>query len=368
MMVTTGSKFFFAVTAILGAILSIELLLHLLSPGVYLFGIDTQQAIIMVSAMVACSFLGGLSIALRDSDAPITSAPLAPVPHVSSSLWPVVAGVAITLMALGLVTDKRIFGVGLVALLGAGFEWMIQGWADKASADTGYNASVRSRFMHPIEFPLLGFAIIGSIMFGFSRIMLSLNETGAIILFAVVGSLILLAAVALSSRSGFSRQTLAGVLGVGFAVLVVFSVVGVSRGEHKADENVAEVDKKASNAVADKANTLASVNATAAAIEFRHDGVVLPGLLVPRALNTNLMFRNDTGEKAQLVVESVRVVVDKEGTSKIEKVDLATEFIGNGKSKVLTINVPKASAQDKPYTISVKLASGKSIDATYGVR
>jgi hypothetical protein len=367
MMVTTGSKFFFAVTAILGGILSLELVIRLLSPGTYIFGLDTMQSIVMVSAMLACAFLGGLLVAFRDSETPADST-LAAAPHVSSSVWPVVAGIAITLMALGLVTDKRIFGVGFVVLLASGFEWMIAGWADKASADPAYNASVRSRFLHPIEFPALGALIIGAIMFGFSRIMLSLNETGAIILFAVVGTIILLVAVGLASRTSFSRQKLAGVLGVGVIAIAAFSILGISRGEHKAEENIPEVEKKASNAVANKANTLASVNATAAGIEFRHDSAVLDQLLVPRALNTNLMFRNDTGEKAQLIVESVKVVTDTEGKTTLDKVEYTTEYIGNGKSKLLTINIPKASAQDKPYKIVVKLESGKTVDASFGVR
>jgi hypothetical protein len=366
MMVTTGSKFFFAVTALLGAILSVELVIRLLSPGTYIFGLDTMQSIVMVSVAIACAFLGGILIAFRDSEAPADSVAAA-VPHVSSSVWPVVAGIGITLMALGLVTDKRIFGVGFVALLASGFEWMIAGWADKASADPAYNASVRGRFLHPAEFPVLGTLIIGFIMFGFSRMMLALNETGAIILFGVVGTLILVAAVVLARRTTVSRQMLAGVLGLGAVVIVAFSITGIALGEHPHEE-VPEMEKKATNAVANKSNTLASVNATEAGIEFRHDSVILDQLLVPRALNTSLMFRNDTGEKAQLVMESVKVVTDADGKVTEEKVELATEYIGNGKSKVLTVNIPKASAQAKPYVIMVRTESGKTIPATFGVR
>jgi hypothetical protein len=96
--------------------------------------------------------------------------------------------------------------------------------------------------------------------------------------------------------------------------------------------------------------------------------VVLDQLLVPRALNTSLMFRNDTGEKAQLVMESVKVVTDQDGNSKPEKIEIATLFIGNGKSKLVTVNIPKASPEDKPYVLTVRTESGKTIDATFGVR
>jgi hypothetical protein len=367
-MITTGSKFFLAVTGILGAILSLELLVHLLSPGAYVFGLDTTQAIVMASAAVACAFLGGICLAIRDGES--TGSPTALVasrPHVSSSLWPAVTGVAITLMALGLVTDKRIFGLGFVALLCAGFEWVIAGWADQASSDIAHNASVRGRFLHPIEFPVLGFLIIGSVMFGFSRLMLSLNETGAIIAFAVVGTVILLAAVFMASRSGMSRNALTGVLGLGVVALVVFSVVGISRGEHNVAENIPEVEKKAANAVADKANTIASVNATAAGLEFRHDSQIVAHLQIPRALSASLMFRNDTGEKAQLVVHSVKVVTDAEGASKIVEDEFATEYIGEGKAKLLTVRIPKASTE-KPYDIVVITESGKKIATTFEVK
>jgi hypothetical protein len=364
MMITTGSKFFFAVTGILGAILGLELVIHLLSPGAYVFGIDTQQAIIMVSLMLVCAFLGGIAIASRDGEVEAGATTLAR-PLVSSSLWPVVTGVGVTLLALGLVVDRRIFLLGFVMLLAAGFEWMVQGWTDRASADADYNASLRGRFMHPVEFPVLGFLIIGFIMFGFSRIMLSLNETGAIILFAVVGTLILLVAVALASRSGMSRQTLAGVLAIGVAALLVFSVVGIRRGFHDSAENVPEVEKKGANAVADKANTLASVFATPGGLEIRHDGVTIDKLYVPRALNTNLLFRNQTGEKAKLVVDSVKVVTDAEGKSTEELLEMETEYIGEGDAKVLTINIPKASS--KPYDMKVVTESGKTFPTTFVV-
>jgi hypothetical protein len=367
-MITTGSKFFLAVTGVLGAILSLELLVHLLAPGSYVFGLDTTQAIVMASAAVACAFLGGICLAIRDGES--SGSPTALVaarPYVSSSLWPAVTGVAITLMALGLVTDKRIFGLGFVALLCAGFEWVIAGWADRASSDVAHNAAVRGRFLHPIEFPVLGFLIIGSIMFGFSRLMLSLTETGAIIAFAVVGTLILLGAVFMASRSGMSRNAVTGILGLGVSTLVVFAAVGINSGEHRAVENIPEVEKKAANAVADKANTIASVNATAAGLELRHDGEIVEHMIIPRALSTSLLFRNDTGEKAQLVVHSVKVVTDAEGTSKIEDDEFATEYIAEGKAKLLTVRIPKASTE-KPYDMVVVTESGKKIATTFEVK
>lgn len=368
MMITTGSKFFFAVSSILGAILSLELVIHLLSPGAYVFGLDTTQAIIMTSVMMASAFLGFVSIALRDGDTTGEPAAVrAAMPAVSNSLWPAVAGIGITLMALGLVTDKRMFGVGFVALLASGLEWMIQGWSDRASGDAAHNAAVRSRFLHPIEFPVLGALVIASIMFGFSRIMLSLTETGAIIAFGVVGVIILLAAVLMARRTSMSRNALTGVLAVGALAIVAFAIVGIGRGEHVAAENVPEVEKKATNAVANKANTIASVNASATGLEIRHDGEILQPLLVPRALTASLLFRNETGEKAQLVVDSVKVVVDKEGASTIEPDEYMTNFIGEGKATYLTINIPKAS-HDKPYGIRVVTESGKTIASTYEVR
>jgi len=149
----------------------------------------------------------------------------------------------------------------------------VQSWADRASSDPVHNASLRGRMLHPIEFPVAGALTVGAIIFAFSRVMLALPETGAIIVFASLGALVLLVAVFLSVRPRINRNLLAGVGLVAAAAVLGGAIAGVANGEHKGSEETADSKAKA---VADKANTLATIVRTAT-------GFSSSEILVPRS-------------------------------------------------------------------------------------
>ena len=99
----------------------------------------------------------------------------------------------------------------LIALLAATAEWMVQAWSERASADAGFNASVRTRIAHPLEFPVLaaiGFAII---VYSFSRIMLFLSKTGGAVAFALIAALVLAAGFVIAFRPSLRTGAIAAV-------------------------------------------------------------------------------------------------------------------------------------------------------------
>ena len=53
------------------------------------------------------------------------------------------------LVVVGLVTYPVVFVFGIIALIAATVEWMVQAWSERASGDAGYNREVRERFAHP---------------------------------------------------------------------------------------------------------------------------------------------------------------------------------------------------------------------------
>jgi hypothetical protein len=350
-MFTTGSKFFFGITALA----TFSAVVHGIATG------DFAGIIVLVTIAVVSAFLGGFTSWMRDADPRLTEQGVAGVPAaaaVAGTMWPLVGGLSLTMMALGLAVDRRIFGVGVVLLVATIAEWMVQSWADRASADPAYNAKVRGRLAHPVEFPVLGFTIIAAVLFGFSRIMLSLPETGAIVLFTAVGLVVLAVAVVLAKKDATSRKVLMGIGAAGVLALSVGAIVGVNRGEADRTEEAALKSLENPNkAVAAKSSTLATVRATDGSVVWEHDGSAVEEIVVPKGIAASVLFRNQTGKRAKLVVESVEVQTDAGGVTKTVSRPYETEEIADGKVKYLTFVEPKAGK----FKMTIEAEGGEEI-------
>ena len=108
----------------------------------------------LIFAAACLAGLAGVNIYTRDGDvsamdsAALTeSAAARPTPP--NSIWPMVGALGGILVVVGLVTYPTVFIFGIIALLGATVEWMIEAWSDRASADLQHNAEVRGRIAHP---------------------------------------------------------------------------------------------------------------------------------------------------------------------------------------------------------------------------
>ena len=184
----------------------------------------------------------------------------------SPSIWPLVGAFGAGLMTIGLVYDRRWFLGGLVVLVATTIEWTVQAWSDRASDDPEYNARVRGRLMHPLEFPILGALSVVLVIFGFSRVMLAIPKSAAVGVFIGLG-----AARARHRRHpvhapegerGGVRHACSLLGGVG---ILTAGVVGASTGERDELHNHVEetgTDKQTSNAVADKSSVAATVSVT----------------------------------------------------------------------------------------------------------
>ena len=188
-MFTTGSKFFFGAT-----------LLSIIATVVYAVSTGGPTGLMgtigLVSVTLVFGFLAGINFFNRDGNVPaleqgaeLTSA--AAQAPVGRSMWPMVASVGVAGLVVGAVSKPVVFKVSLVVVLAAAVEWMVQGWSERASADAAYNAEVRKRIMHPLEFPILGALGLGAVVYAFSRIMLSVDHGAGRAIFIVLGALIL---------------------------------------------------------------------------------------------------------------------------------------------------------------------------------
>ena len=344
-MFTTGSKFFFglAAAAIAAAI-------------IYWVGTDLEffGVIVLLSLAAVASFLGGVIIAFRDADldAPAVEAAsaadaegIARAPRVSPSMWPIIGAFGLGLVAIGLVYDRRWFLGGLVVLVATTIEWTVQAWADRASDDPEYNARVRARLMHPLEFPILGALAVLIVIFGFSRIMLAIPKSAAVGAFIGLGAMVLVIAAILSAPRRVSGAVLSSVLVLGGVGILTAGVVGASTGERDELHNHVEEtgpEKNTSNAVADKASLAATVTVTA-------DLMTPDSLTLPRSASLNILFTNEDSVPRQLVIEagetpkldaSGQQVKDANGNVIMVPVDFRTDYIGGGKAAVLTVTMP----------------------------
>ncbi len=364
-MFTTGSKLFFGLSAAAAA-----------AGLVYWVGTDLEffGVIVLFSLSAVAAFLGAIIIAFRDADleAPAVEATSAADaegsgrgPRVSPSMWPLLGAFGAGLVAIGIVYDRRWFLGGLVVLIATTIEWTVQAWADRASDDPEYNARVRGRLMHPLEFPILGAVSVLLVIFGFSRIMLAIPKSAAVGVFIGLGALVLVIAAIMSTPKRLSGAVVSSVLVLGGVGILTAGVVGASTGERdELHSHVEETgpEKQTSNAVGDKSNVVATVTVS--------PGTMTPDeLILARSASLNILFANDDDVPRQLVVEggetpkldaSGQQVKDANGTVIMVPIEFRSDYIGGGKATVLTVTMPK------PGTFSFKTQTGDDLGVLEG--
>ncbi len=279
----------------------------------------------LISVATALSLLAGLNLYVRDSnvsamDQESFEASAAAQATARPSLWPLFVGLGATTITLGLATFPVIFVVGIVLLAAGTFEWLVQGWSERASSESSYNSQVRDALIHPLELPVAGAIVFAGIVYGFSRVMLgSPSKTATVVIFSVVGAVLLAVGAFVAVSRGMARQTIAGVCSVGVVALaVVGSIYGLNGEreieEHETTADLAEddhcdtekthADKKASQTVASKSNPSAVISFTGSGLEYD-----VPGfdggyeLTLARSNAHNILFRNETDDYARLVLE-----------------------------------------------------------------
>jgi len=347
-MLTTGGKLFFG----LGAAAALMAVVYALTTDA-LYG-----TIVWGSFATVLVFLGGFLVFLRDADVPIPVATdgeaatpsVASVPPASASVWPLAAAVSAAVLALGLVTDSRFFLLGMVLGICTVIEWMVQAWSDRASADPSYNAGIRGGTLHAVEFPVLGAAAVGVVVLGFSRVMLALPSDASVVAFIAIAALILVVAALVASRPRFSPNLVAVLLALGAIGIVTGGIIGAASGAREFEAHGAEgeavADGESVREVAAKANALATITVAGTEATISYDGGRTSNeLIVPKALNVNVLFVNGDDEPRRLVIEAGERATGEEaadGSEVVEPLEFETHFVEPGKTNFLTFRIPNA--------------------------
>lgn len=364
-MFSTGSKLTIGL-AVLSAV----------SFAVYMVLIDPSSigATALFGLVLALGVVAGVSLHGRDGEERGADEVLATP---SSGMWPVVAAGAAALLLVGTITSPIVFVLGIVAVLAAFVEWVIQAWSDRASADPAFNAAARRRLMYPLEMPILAALGAAVVVVSFSQIMLAIDKSTGAIVFIVVASLVLLAGVLVAMRPGLKRGLVTSIAVVGAVGIVAGGVAGAGSGiredlreaaSHYERRSCGEkrdkyTDKEELKTVSARSAVIATVTLRDGALTMFEEGVgVSTGpLTVPRSNPTSILFRNaDEGEfrlVARLGSEEV-----SEGVSR--DIEVCTQLIPQGAEQILTLTIPKPSIAGTGYFLVVPGRDGTSIEVS----
>ena len=369
-MFTTGSKYFLGVAGFAAAVMVLYIVLVDGAAG---------GAVALASIMVASALLAGLALFNRDGDAKVgdQSAPANAAP-VGSSLWPLVSTVGVVLLGIGLITHEIVFILGLVALFGAFVEWVIQGWSESASSERAYNASVRERIMHPLEWPVLAVVGVAVLVVSFSRIMLAVDhQTGAYV-FIGLGTVVLIGGTFFALRPNLKKSIVVSVCSIAVVLVAAAGLAGVAAGkrsslsEAKAEKHFAHkecgeeksehFDFNAESTVSMRSNPVATVEFVDGKLRARELGLTkyVDQIMIPRGNDVSVLFRNKTDGDHRL---TLFYGTTKVSDDVVEENLTCTQMIGNDKEQILTFKIPKPSiASDKPYEFYVPGVEGQSIE------
>jgi hypothetical protein len=370
MMFSTGFKYFFGVTvlSIVALIMSLALFEKLALVGVAI------SFLIAVGALLA-----GLSAFTSDGttrDANTLTSEL-----VTQSIWPLISAIGVVFLGLGLVTSSVVFFGGIVVLLAAISEWMVQAWSERASTDLAHNTAARKRLLNPIEFPVLAAVGLGVIIFAFSRIMLTVDKSTGAVLFIVAGALVLVAGSLFAIKPNMKRSVGAAICVLGALGIVAGGVASAVSGEreelveaaaegHFSHPECGPEESKYFDKLAE--GTLSLRSAVSATVVYQDgelfanvQGINTPqkSITVARSNPTNIIFRNATEGEFRLVAHlGGDKAAKSESKDKSHKDETCTQLVAPGAEQSLTLNVSKPSSAENVYYLYIAGAEDKKIE------
>jgi plastocyanin len=202
---------------------------------------DLLGSVLFLMVGVVAFLLGVMLSTVRENEyappvpanaPPPTVRAVAVAPLPGGGGWPVVGGVSVALVMLGLIEHPLFVWAGVLLAVVAGAGWL----ARAASESTGRQISLL-----PIGLPVLGLATIASVMFCLSRILLTVPEQASTAIALAVAVLIMGGASLAAMRPRISGRTLATILAVGSLLMVGGGVAAAARGERKVEPHAEEV-------------------------------------------------------------------------------------------------------------------------------
>lgn len=360
-MFTGASKYFLGLTA--AAAVSLVLYLLFVTP-------NDLGAIALGAVVLVGGTLAGITLFNRDAEADTiedaTGAALQPLPN---SLWPMVCALGAALMVVGLASVAMVFLIGLGVLALGAIEWLIQDWAEGASADNKFNSFIRERAINPLELPVFAAIGAGVIAFSFSRIMLAMDKAAGAILFIVISSAVLIVGFIVAFKPNFRGKIITVLAALSGVALIAGGVATALSGErsqlaeasaedhfaHKecGEEESKYFDKLANNRVPLRSGVTATVILEDGKLRAEMIGFPEPTryVTIPKANGVSVLFRNKDADDRRLVLNLGTEVISDTGVE--EKLYTCTQLTGEDQENVLVVKIDKQSSVAGPYSFTV---------------
>ena len=253
-MLTWGSKYLLALSgaALLGAVVYGLVTggdpIGVISVG-YKGGVGAHlgYTILIFTSLVTFG-LAMVGIVTRDGDAEamadsagVSTVPA--LPTLSSVYWAPITAFGVACLIIGLAMSTAFLVLGLVILAVMAIEWLITAWSDRASGDPEANAVIRARLLGPIEVPMLGMLVFGTIAIAGSRVFLTVSAIAAVVIGAIVTLIIFGLAVMMSKRD-LPRSFVSAIMVIGALAILGGGIFGAQNGirdfEHEGVEHVTD--------------------------------------------------------------------------------------------------------------------------------
>ena len=369
-MFTTGSKYFLGLSLLAGISVAVSMLFS--HPS-------ALAAVALAGVLGATGLLAGIMLFVRDGDAQIGEPSVSLHPAPTSSMWPLVTAVGATMILIGTITQPVVFLLGIVVLVAAFVEWTVLAWSEGASSEPEFNAAARKRLLNPIEFPILAAVGLGVLIVSFSRVMLAVDSQVGTALFIVIGALLLVGGVLFAVRPTL-KQGLSSSICVFAAIAIVAAGISSARSgmrsdlvaaKNESDHEIAREcgaeasehgDGGATQTISAKSSVIATVELSSGKLIALVEGIQgeQRSITVPKSNPSNIIFRNLEDGNFRLVAH----LGTKEVTEGVvEEVVACTQMIEGGGEQFLTLVIPKSSAANGPYSLSVAGDGGQEVES-----
>jgi len=372
-MFTTGSKMFLGATTL--SVVAAVVFAASTGGATGLLG-----TVGLVTVAIVFAFLAGINFFTRDGNTPsmqqgVEHTSSAAQPPVGRSMWPIFAAVGVGGLVVGAVSRPVVFKVSIVVLLAAVVEWMVQGWSERASSDDRFNAGLRGRMMHSLEFPILASIGAGAVVYAFSRVLLTADPGAGLWIFIAVGALIVTGGFIFASAPKSSKRTMAVILTASAVVLMGVGVASALSGQrtihpHPTIDDPSqkalcleggeeEVDEHASQDVSLKSNIVADVylqeNGELVARVRGYANDFSQQIVIPRSAHLGVIFHNESAESHRLTGRFGSFPEQPEAVS-------CTTAVHPGKSAYLGFQISKTNAASStPFEFIVPGVEGATI-------
>jgi hypothetical protein len=246
-MATVAAKFWFAVAGLA----AVAFVLYEFASSGEWFG-----SFLLGTLVLLAIGLGALATAVRDGDVAADARVEVEARSALPAYWPALAAAGAGCSIVGLAGRNALLYVGFGVVAFVAVEWLVQAWAERATADPAYNQGLRHRVMSPVEIPLVAAAVIGVFLASASRVLLALPKDGAVVFAGALAVVILIVAAIFAAKPKLASSVLAGIVALGAVALIAGGiaggVAGQRPGEHHGVEHAEDKPELGNNPVADE--------------------------------------------------------------------------------------------------------------------